>query len=248
MAWASQRQTMRPEDIAYCLLGVFGVQLALIYGEGKKAFIRLQEEIIRTTNDLTVLAWSTNYLLRSRSILAPSPKEFKTSRDIVLGQGLIYNPDFLMTNKGLRANVFAIKRYGSPELSNAITLYSAYPDQLWDEQDSCFRALDTPFFIGILIYTVRWRGRSARFVVACGFAPGKEPWAILGNGLTLWDAAEQCDTFRIQALASQYSKRNIYPLSKLRMGTRCRRIEAADWMEVALDSDLVSWRVQHLGT
>jgi hypothetical protein len=40
MSWASGRETQRPEDIAYCLLGIFGVHMPLIYGEGSKAFIR----------------------------------------------------------------------------------------------------------------------------------------------------------------------------------------------------------------
>ncbi|RYO78875.1 hypothetical protein DL764_010078 [Monosporascus ibericus] len=46
MAWAEPRQTTRDEDKAYSLLGIFDVQMPLIYGEGKeKAFKRLQEEI-----------------------------------------------------------------------------------------------------------------------------------------------------------------------------------------------------------
>ncbi|RYP25684.1 hypothetical protein DL766_006952 [Monosporascus sp. MC13-8B] len=46
MAWAESRQTTRDEDKAYSLLGIFDVQMPLIYGEGKeKAFKRLQEEI-----------------------------------------------------------------------------------------------------------------------------------------------------------------------------------------------------------
>ncbi|RYO80968.1 hypothetical protein DL762_007374 [Monosporascus cannonballus] len=46
MAWAEPRQTTRDEDKAYSLLGIFDVQMPLIYGEGReKAFKRLQEEI-----------------------------------------------------------------------------------------------------------------------------------------------------------------------------------------------------------
>ena len=57
MSWAAHRQTTRVEDIAYCLLGIFQVNLPMIYGEGANAFFRLQEEIVRRTNDLTVFAW-----------------------------------------------------------------------------------------------------------------------------------------------------------------------------------------------
>jgi len=59
MSWASQRQTTRIEDAAYCLLGIFDINMALLYGEEEKAFRRLQEEIIRTTPDYTIFAWTT---------------------------------------------------------------------------------------------------------------------------------------------------------------------------------------------
>jgi hypothetical protein len=57
MSWAAYRTTTREEDMAYCLLGIFGVNMPLLYGEGKKAFIRLQEEIMRSSADLSILAW-----------------------------------------------------------------------------------------------------------------------------------------------------------------------------------------------
>ncbi|KAK7966935.1 het domain protein [Apiospora aurea] len=57
MSWACARKTTREEDIAYCLLGIFDVNMPLLYGEGPKAFYRLQEEIIKRTNDQTILAW-----------------------------------------------------------------------------------------------------------------------------------------------------------------------------------------------
>lgn len=57
MSWAASRTTKRMEDIAYCLLGIFEVNMPLIYGEGMGAFRRLQEAIIRNSNDLSILAW-----------------------------------------------------------------------------------------------------------------------------------------------------------------------------------------------
>ncbi|KAM7198335.1 Heterokaryon incompatibility protein (HET) domain containing protein [Rhypophila sp. PSN 637] len=48
MSWARGRSTKVEEDAAYCLLGIFGVNLPLIYGEGVRyAFVRLEEEIAR---------------------------------------------------------------------------------------------------------------------------------------------------------------------------------------------------------
>ncbi|KAK0611996.1 heterokaryon incompatibility protein-domain-containing protein [Immersiella caudata] len=46
------------EDIAYCLLGIFNVNMPMLYGEGEKAFVRLQEEIIKRSNDLSIFGWS----------------------------------------------------------------------------------------------------------------------------------------------------------------------------------------------
>jgi hypothetical protein len=46
LAWAATRQTTRPEDLVYCLLGIFGVFMPIIYGEGREyAMQRLRDEI-----------------------------------------------------------------------------------------------------------------------------------------------------------------------------------------------------------
>jgi hypothetical protein len=57
MYWALRHQTTRKEDEAYCLLGLFGVNMPLLHGEGPKASIRLQQKIIKTTDDQSILAW-----------------------------------------------------------------------------------------------------------------------------------------------------------------------------------------------
>lgn len=57
MSWASRRKTTRIEDEAYCLLGIFGINMPLLYGEGDKAFMRLQKEIVESSSDLSILAF-----------------------------------------------------------------------------------------------------------------------------------------------------------------------------------------------
>ncbi|KAI5985057.1 heterokaryon incompatibility protein-domain-containing protein, partial [Pisolithus albus] len=57
MSWAANRETTRVEDRAYSLLGLFGVNMPMVYGEGKKAFRRLQLEIIREYSDQSIFAW-----------------------------------------------------------------------------------------------------------------------------------------------------------------------------------------------
>ncbi|PIL25408.1 hypothetical protein GSI_13298 [Ganoderma sinense ZZ0214-1] len=57
MSWAANRTTAKVEDEAYSLLGIFDIQMPLLYGEGRRAFRRLQEEILRRIPDQTIFAW-----------------------------------------------------------------------------------------------------------------------------------------------------------------------------------------------
>ncbi|KAI0325313.1 HET-domain-containing protein, partial [Cubamyces sp. BRFM 1775] len=57
MSWAASREARREEDRAYSLMGIFGVHLSTIYGEGNHAFVRLQEEILKHTSDQSIFAW-----------------------------------------------------------------------------------------------------------------------------------------------------------------------------------------------
>ncbi|KAK1533393.1 hypothetical protein CPAR01_10101 [Colletotrichum paranaense] len=57
MSWAAGRETTRVEDAAYCLMGIFGINMPLFYGEEEKAFQRLQNEILRESDDVTIFAW-----------------------------------------------------------------------------------------------------------------------------------------------------------------------------------------------
>ena len=102
MSWASKRVTARTEDLAYCLLGIFSVNLPLLYGEGERAFLRLQEEIIKQTNDLSILAWTWEDADKSSRVFARHPCYFQNSHDIALTKELKHLPDFALTNKGLK--------------------------------------------------------------------------------------------------------------------------------------------------
>ncbi|KAL7905359.1 heterokaryon incompatibility domain-containing protein [Trichoderma velutinum] len=81
MSWAAHRETTRQEDIAYSLFGIFGVNMPLIYGEGPKAFLRLQEEILKQSDDHTLFAWraapSSSSNQQIRGLFASSPAEFE---------------------------------------------------------------------------------------------------------------------------------------------------------------------------
>ncbi|XDG04309.1 hypothetical protein ABKA04_003924 [Annulohypoxylon sp. FPYF3050] len=100
MRWAANRRTTRKEDIAYCLLGVFGVNMSLIYGEGENAFKRLQEEIIRQSDDESIFAWGLGRpgdRDSSLRLLAKSPTDFMGCDEIrVLSDCTIGNQDQIL--------------------------------------------------------------------------------------------------------------------------------------------------------
>ncbi|KPM37815.1 hypothetical protein AK830_g8736 [Neonectria ditissima] len=81
MSWASNRVTTRKEDAAYCLLGLFDVNVPLLYGEGTKAFLRLQHAIIRQSQDQSILLWRSD---RHGDVgcLDSSPESFESPMSI----------------------------------------------------------------------------------------------------------------------------------------------------------------------
>jgi hypothetical protein len=82
MSWASTRKTTREEDMAYCLMGPFDVQMPPIYGEGsEKAFLRLQEEILKRSSDQTLFLWTPSHEPYNQGLLATSPRAFCTHYD-----------------------------------------------------------------------------------------------------------------------------------------------------------------------
>ncbi len=89
MSWAACRSTTKEEDVAYCLMGIFGLHIPIIYGEGKGAFIRLQEEILKHIPDQSIFVWKRfasyhcDWDSRPDTLLAQSPAYFGSSGEIV---------------------------------------------------------------------------------------------------------------------------------------------------------------------
>ncbi|KAG8529587.1 uncharacterized protein KY384_006224 [Bacidia gigantensis] len=121
MSWAALRETTRTEDMAYCLLGLFNVNMPLIYGEGDKAFRRLQFEIIQTSSDQSILAWNfpdvSPSMTRGRtrrhaayeynSLLAPTPLCFIESSNIVpIGHQILSKIRYSITNGSISAEFY----------------------------------------------------------------------------------------------------------------------------------------------
>jgi Heterokaryon incompatibility protein (HET) len=104
MSWAAARETTRVEDKAYCLLGIFDVNIPMIYGEGSKAFIRLQEEILSKTTDLSIFAWkASNNSKTHRGILAETPAEFLHCGFVELSDDQFrFRDEISLTNRGVK--------------------------------------------------------------------------------------------------------------------------------------------------
>ncbi|KAI0192376.1 hypothetical protein EV127DRAFT_426768 [Xylaria flabelliformis] len=126
LSWASYRETTVEEDETYSLLGLFGISLPLIYGEGRwRAFNRLQRELITVYNDDSIFAWKAlpprnrqlpgtiqNGYNPGRGILAPSIREFWDAFS-VKSFGF-YGSNFTMTNRGLETNARRWRRKDDP--------------------------------------------------------------------------------------------------------------------------------------
>ena len=81
MSWASGRVTGVGEDMAYCLLGLFIVNMPLLYAEGaENAFFRLQVEIMKASDDESLFAWTFDQ--PCSGMLAAQPSFFAHSGGI----------------------------------------------------------------------------------------------------------------------------------------------------------------------
>lgn len=118
MAWVAKRERSRTEDMAYCMLGIFDVNMPLLYGERRKAFLRLQLEIIRKNDEESIFAWTADDIKDTKDtrytegaslgMLATWPSAFKGSGDVFVDpQKVNARPSYSMTNKGLE---FPLKR------------------------------------------------------------------------------------------------------------------------------------------
>ncbi|KAK2684510.1 hypothetical protein QWA68_016853 [Fusarium oxysporum] len=162
MSWASKRKTTRIEDMAYCLLGIFDVNMPLIYGEGERSFARLQLEILKEKEDYTVLLCNSSAMRSGSNIalgghaIASSPTFFeRLAFTTVSGESCNYNKletlkalqtrltkDMTvqmmarnpphMTSQGLRMQLFT---WRAPHLNDKTIL--VWTETIWNQQLVC---------------------------------------------------------------------------------------------------------------
>ncbi|PIL25285.1 hypothetical protein GSI_13174 [Ganoderma sinense ZZ0214-1] len=141
MRWASARKTTRVEDEAYGLLGIFGITMPTLYGEGQYAFRRLQEEILQRIPDQSLSAWGyecpssiqtlsntddrVGLYETSQTLLAPSPRSFALSRGrMIPATGASIKPlelcieEYIHTRYGIRTQLCVLPLEAlNPELA-----------------------------------------------------------------------------------------------------------------------------------
>ena len=151
MSWASSRRTTRIEDEAYCLMGIFGIHMPLLYGEQQHAFIRLQKEMIGQSSDQSIFAWQMNgtidasgnsrtrpqYLAPSTANLAHSAKYKPISRSIprpphtINDRGLEIATTVIYGHKRNQFNAYAILNCFDSDFCTRRLLL-----QIWPSDDS----------------------------------------------------------------------------------------------------------------
>lgn len=153
MSWASDRETKRSEDIAYCLLGIFNINMPLLYGEGSRAFRRLQEEIMKQSDDQSIFAWSPYGYAGNGPVLAESPQEFRNCGNIVRSINPRLVKSYAVTNRGLEIELPLLIRdgktlaglncrYREDFLSDlALPLHNVYNDREYSRAEGYLKAI-----------------------------------------------------------------------------------------------------------
>lgn len=113
MSWLARRETTRIEDMAYCMLGIFGISMPLLYGEGQGAFLRLQEEILKSSDDHSLFCWSWTMDEGQSSLLSLRPHSFLEATHYRRSRSNEQPSPYSMTNAGLSIRLPMIRCWSS---------------------------------------------------------------------------------------------------------------------------------------
>jgi hypothetical protein len=160
MSWASNRETTKAEDIAYCPLGIFDIQMPLLYGEREAgAFRRLQQEIMKTSEDQSIFAWTTGDAhaplhdtgaRQTFSLLAHSPASFKCARNFIEAAAPVVDgyldsirTPMVFNNKGLHLSLPIIQLSEEERTVLAILNCCDYARETRERLAICLRDVST---------------------------------------------------------------------------------------------------------
>jgi hypothetical protein len=115
--------------------------MPLLYGEADRAFIRLQEEIIKENDDQSVFAWEYNDKLpyieiphdhsyATLGVLAPHPSYFASCGTIINSLDREHWDSHTMTNRGLKMQL-PIIRQGPDQFSGVLSCAHNSEDEVW---------------------------------------------------------------------------------------------------------------------
>jgi len=228
MSWASARQTTRAEDMAYCLLGIFNINMPLLYGEGDRAFRRLQEEIIRKIDDDSILAWALSpedrfpsplgllekdalfHKTEDVDFLARSPKDFTDCADLT--RATVPSSLFTLTNTGLQIQLPIVKAF---ECSEYHCRMVGAPGRVWIGLLGC-SIPSSGNFLGIILNPVddkdnsiarvyRQRATYSTVVVSPRVAFGSVSKTLTISGLNKFDRAriDKCTRRDVQIIVNE---------------------------------------------
>ncbi|KAK4542007.1 hypothetical protein LTR36_007207 [Oleoguttula mirabilis] len=188
MSWVSRRVTTREEDTAYCLLGIFDVNMPLLYGEGRKAFMRLQLEILKKSHDSSLFAWTADQ--PQRGLLALWPTAFARS-----GRIMHFDSEdddrlpYSMTNRGLELRLPSNTGVPFEDMDH----FGSPPGAQWEgeERRSGPRRLMLGPYAPMKMQTPNTQKMSKRFMLSCGVCRGVD--------------MNKCTTIGLRRIAQNYS-------------------------------------------
>ncbi|KAI1740256.1 heterokaryon incompatibility protein-domain-containing protein [Xylaria scruposa] len=172
MSWAADRATSIREDVAYCLLGLFKINMPLLYGEGDRAFRRLQEEIIKTSNDLSIFAWyDEDNICGYHGMLADSPRVFRNFQTKILG-----SKPFSRAKKDVPYNIMDERLHITAKLLKYPSRSAVFMSLKEDETDG--------YQVGIMLQNIS--GMHIRIHAHRLFKVGLSFWASEFHSITAW--------------------------------------------------------------
>lgn len=128
LSWAAHREVTIEEDEAYSLLGLFDVNIPLLYGEGReKAFVRLQEAIYNATADHSLFLFRYSLHHEHQPLLADSPKCFCDNTECTLcaSRGIRCFPSHIPYT-----NILATWRWATQAHEQIMTTVTAFRNEI----------------------------------------------------------------------------------------------------------------------
>ena len=152
LSWTSRRSTTREEDLVYSLLGLFGITMPLLYGESRAAFVRFTEEIMKASEDHSILLCSKR--LATSKLWRPTGLDSSGLN----WEGLkVHSPNDLMSIDILRPHLPPLSQVpGLPQTSSRglrVSLYTKRVNSSLISWTYCTQEKDGQFYaicIGVL--------------------------------------------------------------------------------------------------